>query len=1417
MLRMVFLLSFTALIQTAYGQNACGLTADAGPDITICLGASATINGVVSGGTNPAIEWTPPDGLSDPAIANPIASPQTTTTYTLRVTDESANLIVNGGFETGDIAPATSDYTQVADPVAIATNAPNFYGILDVPQIVQAFGCQPDIGQYTMVIHGSTSVNVNFWCQTINVTPNTDYKLSFKVFGIPYFFSPAPRIVLKMNGTQIGNVQAPNGLCQEATGNFTWNSGANTTVEVCLANSTVAGLGSMCSVDDITMVECCVAEDEVTVTVLEPIEEQQDHLICEGGSVEVGGQTFSDPGQYEVILQAESGCDSIITVNVEIAEIEAFIDADGVLNCILDQVVLDGSLSNGLFGIQSYAWSTANGVFIGATNGPTATVGAAGTYTLEVSMTNGIITCFDDISIVIPIDTVHPVFAIDPPPAIDCQDTTVTLTASGVNLPNNIQITWTSNGGTILSGGNTFMPVVQGTGVYTLSVVNLDNGCESLDSVAVQAGGDVPVIELVRISAITCRDTLAEVEVRVVQPPADYALMWTTANGNILGPVTDTLITVDRGGNYQLLITDTLTGCQNTFTAIVEELTDIPVITLAATDTLGCLQDSILLGATVLAGFDTLIFFWSSPNGLILSGVDTLQAWAAQPGTYSLVAEHPATGCRDSAAIVLIADGDFPTAVAGPDLVLDCGASTVFPVTTGTSEGPEFIYAWSTPNGQVSPTDVLTPAITAPGLYILVVVNTLNGCQASDTVQVFQNADVPGVIIDPAATLTCQVQQLTLFASVTAFGTTELLWTGPAGGILSGATTINPIVNQPGWYVLTVTDLQTQCVATDSVLVMQDIEPPVVQIAAPEELDCNNPSVTLDASGSGPSGRILFSWTAGPGANIVSGAGSPMPIVNAGGLYTLLLTDTINGCTATQSVTVVQSSDLPTVLIQPHASLTCIVQEITLTATLANVPAGAFIQWSSTDGNITGPLDGLTTTVDQPGTYTIAVVIPASGCEALDATEVILDDFVPPVLLEGQPLLTCVQPVASLTADPGAFAGPLDFTWQPTGAGASVNGPQLTVSQPGAWQLVWIHPANGCADSLTFTVMENTIPPIADAGADQELPCGVTETSLSGATSSGQGVLSFQWNALNGQVLSGAQMSMATVSGAGVYELIVTDALNGCSASATVTVSFSSAATYTFDVQPGGCGDQPGSLTLTSAEGGSEPHRMTVQGIAGDVGLGETVTLPPGSYQVQVRDADDCLFETQVLIATGGNLVLTAPALITVVDGTPALVVLGGNFSAADVVSVTWSPEQGVRPTADPLRWEIVTSTPQVYTVTVRTLDNCEATATIRVETTNIVRLYMPNAFSPFNVDGINDVLYPQTGGGITLIRSFQIYDRWGNHLFERRDFPPDDITWGWDGTYRGKIMNPGVYVWTLEIPIAGDEVRVYKGEVTLF
>lgn len=68
------------------------LTADAGPDNTICPNGDVILGGSPSGSGGQApytYSWAPPDGLSNTSIANPTAAPGNSITYTLTVTDDT--------------------------------------------------------------------------------------------------------------------------------------------------------------------------------------------------------------------------------------------------------------------------------------------------------------------------------------------------------------------------------------------------------------------------------------------------------------------------------------------------------------------------------------------------------------------------------------------------------------------------------------------------------------------------------------------------------------------------------------------------------------------------------------------------------------------------------------------------------------------------------------------------------------------------------------------------------------------------------------------------------------------------------------------------------------------------------------------------------------------------------------------------------------------------------------------------------------------------------------------------------------------------------------------------------------------------------------------------------------------------------
>ena len=119
--------------------------------------------------------------------------------------------------------------------------------------------------------------------------------------------------------------------------------------------------------------------------------------------------------------------------------------------------------------------------------------------------------------------------------------------------------------------------------------------------------------------------------------------------------------------------------------------------------------------------------------------------------------------------------------------------------------------------------------------------------------------------------------------------------------------------------------------------------------------------------------------------------------------------------------------------------------------------------------------------------------------------------------------------------------------------------------------------------------------------------------------------------------------------------------------------------------------------------------------------------------------------------------------------------------------------------------------------MTVVSKDGCEYRDSVLIRVDNEERVYVPNAFSPWDQDGENDVFMIFADVKQVLqVDQFQVYDRWGEMVFSASDFLPNDPSYGWNGSHGGKLMQPGVYVYYIEIKLIDGRKLLLKGDVTL-
>jgi gliding motility-associated-like protein len=119
------------------------------------------------------------------------------------------------------------------------------------------------------------------------------------------------------------------------------------------------------------------------------------------------------------------------------------------------------------------------------------------------------------------------------------------------------------------------------------------------------------------------------------------------------------------------------------------------------------------------------------------------------------------------------------------------------------------------------------------------------------------------------------------------------------------------------------------------------------------------------------------------------------------------------------------------------------------------------------------------------------------------------------------------------------------------------------------------------------------------------------------------------------------------------------------------------------------------------------------------------------------------------------------------------------------------------------------------YTVNATDAFGCIASGDITVMVTcNNNNFFIPNTFSP-NKDGVNDFFYPR-GTGLVTIQSLKIFNRWGEPVFEKKNFSPNNATAGWDGNFKGKPAVPDVYIYSIEIICENSQMIPFRGNVML-
>ncbi|WP_207493074.1 gliding motility-associated C-terminal domain-containing protein [Aridibaculum aurantiacum] len=177
----------------------------------------------------------------------------------------------------------------------------------------------------------------------------------------------------------------------------------------------------------------------------------------------------------------------------------------------------------------------------------------------------------------------------------------------------------------------------------------------------------------------------------------------------------------------------------------------------------------------------------------------------------------------------------------------------------------------------------------------------------------------------------------------------------------------------------------------------------------------------------------------------------------------------------------------------------------------------------------------------------------------------------------------------------------------------------------------------------------------------------------------------------------------------------------------------------------------------------------------------------PGVYSANIQNVDGCAVST-----IPRRIVIETPATPVRYADEYALENQPLQLNARRIgSSVSWSPgfQLNNRNSFTPI---FNGTREQLYTIDIRTINECKVVDTLLVRTVKQVEIIVPTAFTPNN-DGRNDLIRPILYG-VRQLKTFKIFNRWGQIMYET-----NQMRSGWNGMFKGLQQPPGTYVWIAE------------------
>lgn len=1043
-------------------------------------------------------------------------------------------------------------------------------------------------------------------------------------------------------------------------------------------------------------------------------------------------------------------------------------------------------------GSAPYSWKMNPGGFMGnlANEGQRNTINnlPVGIYNITVTDANGNTKVSQNINISdnVPLKTTQ--VAVSDPTCYNRSNGSIDITGvSGGIPPYNYQ--WS----TFISGRNSINMLASGK--YFVTITDLD-GCQKIDSFTLKTDtlkftaviDKNPSCEGVRNGFISLNISggtpFKNKKYEFSAEGPDYAPVWrelSKLSGSIFRP-----------GSYIFSVRDSF-GCLGLTSLNVTKDTIklIPVkkVSVLVIDkkNISCAgrSDGMLKVTAAPTGVYSFSMTPLAPNSFVSQGAFT--AMDLQKGSYR-IAIRDSDGCTGDTILSIIEPDSLK--VLADIKQADCanaGSFSLFP-SGGTGA---YTYTWSPDKGNV-------PAVfgISGGSYSVTVTDE-NNCSVS----LSQTFGTQGAltIFPKVDSISCRgVNDARLCVDIlSGNGPFDISWKDASGNQIAITQCVSKV--GPGTYSVIVTDASGCSNSATGIIISEpaDISTKLVTSPAPCFGEKGGASITIDGGAAG----FQFEWRK-KGENVVLDTDNQLNAT--AGEYTITVISP-KGC----------KKEVSTIITQPAEIVLLPVQTRKVTCFGGN-NGGALIPpvqnleyyWSTNPSTAFPFASNLTT-----GTYWVFAKNTLSKC--VSDTVFFTIESNPPLGVDAGK--TNIQtPLCfgdkngslSISATGGEGSG-YQYTWSNGGSGNT-----LANLGQGTY-IVTITDLNNCVYIDTFTINQPApLNVLLDKSRTVELDCkNQSSGKIALVTTGGNaGIKTYQWP-VGVATESGVAVGLspgtycATVSdNAGCketfcYTLLAPAPLKGEINNPDAPLCFGGKTCISVRTLTGGTGNK---YTFQINNGKRFP-------------IDTCVTVTAGQYFVSLIDSAGCSIDTTITISQPEPVFVELGPDQDIQLGLPSPVISASFATTIPLVSAVWTPNSDLTCLGTPCtEVEASPSETTTYALLVTDVNGCTGTDEITIRVKNTRNVFFPNVFSP-NRDGNNDFFQAVTGPGVEKILYLSIFDRWGNVVFDKKDFNPDPAgTDGWDGTFRGTRLDPGVFVYMARARFIDGKEIDYSGSVVL-